>query len=518
MSFLYPWVFFALIPLYFLYKKNKASESTQIKLLYFSLAFIFIALSRPVISNSLEDEKFDSQEYIIALDASYSMQADDIKPSRYEASKEIIKELIRSHPKDKFTLFAFTSNTLLISPPTTDGTISIMALDALNPNYILTKSTEIKQLFETVAKTQIQRKNLLIFSDGGDENDLSTLLKLCKMNTIVPTIIATATKDGTLLKKDGVVIKDQYSSLVISRINPILKDLALQSGGNYYELDATTLAKLSNDMANNNSKRASATTQVKSYKELYYFPLILSLLLFFTAITKLHQLSFLALLLLLPNPSHADLIDFYHFTHAKNDYAHKEYLRAAKEFEKATPSVQSYFNIATSYYKAGHYKKALEYFDKIQTPSKEIKQKIFYAMAGCAIHLQRYDRAEVYYEQALALGEDKDALYNLNLLHKLALKTGVNISDMLPPKSAQSKQNSSKKTGTTNDEKKEGGGKSNSNQQAGESSNGAGDAKKGEMQKTDQNSQKSSNTKQYQMGYKSYELINKGFTNEKSPW
>ena len=518
MSFLYPWVFFVLIPLYFLYKKNKASESKQIKLLYFSLVFLLFALARPVISDSLEDQKFDVQEYIIALDASFSMQADDIKPSRYEAAKEMIKELINTHPKDKFSLFAFTSNTLLISPPTTDGAISIMALDALNPNFILTKSTELKQLFSTIAKTSSQRKNLILFSDGGDENDLAPLLALCKTNNIVVSVVAMATKEGVALKKDGMTLKDQYSSLVISRLNPILKELSLQSGGNYYEFDTATLSKLSHDISSSNNKKSNAITQLKSYKELYYFPLILSLLLFLAAITKLHQLSFLALILLLPNPSHADLIDFYHFTNANNAFSHKEYLHAAREFEKATPSVQSYFNTATSYYKAGHYKKALEYFDKIQTGSKEIKQKIFYDMAGCAIHLQRYDRAEVYYEQALALGEDKDALYNLTLLHKLSLKTGVNISDMLPPKSAQSKQNSSKKTGTQNDDKKEGGGKSGSNQQADQSSNGAGDSKKDDTQKADQNTQKSSNAAQYQIGYRSYEMINKGYTDEKSPW
>ena len=314
MSFLYPWVFFVLIPLYLLYKKNKASESKQIKLLYFSLVFLLFTLARPVISDSLEDQKFDVQEYIIALDASFSMQADDIKPSRYEAAKEMIKELINTHPKDKFSLFAFTSNMLLISPPTTDGAISIMALDALNPNFILTKSTELKQLFSTIAKTSSQRKNLILFSDGGDENDLAPLLALCKTNNIVVSVVAMATKEGVALKKDGMTLKDQYSSLVISRLNPILKELSLQSGGNYYEFDTATLSKLSHDISSSNNKKSNAITQLKSYKELYYFPLILSLLLFLAAITKLHQLSFLALILLLPNPSHADLIDFYHFT------------------------------------------------------------------------------------------------------------------------------------------------------------------------------------------------------------
>lgn len=518
MTLLVPWVLALFIPLFFFYKKDSLHASRQTKLLYLTLAFLLLALSRPVMPSALEDEKFDSQEYIIALDASYSMQADDIKPSRYEAAKALIKELIRTQPKDRFTLFAFTSNTLLISPPTTDGAISMMALDALNPNFILTKSTELQQLFQTVAKTQAQRKNLIIFSDGGDENDLDALLKLCTSYAIIPTIIATASKDGTTLKKDGVVLKDQYNALVISRINPLLKDLALQGGGNYYELDASTLAKLSHDMAGNKKKNESATIQVQSFSELFYFPLLLALILFLAAITKLHQLSFLALFLFLPNPSHASFIDFYHFTKAQNAYQHKAYLDAAHEFEKATPSVPSSFNIATSYYKAGHYKRALEVFSTIQTSSKTTKQKIFYAMAGCAIHLARYDRAEVYYEQALALGEDADALYNLNLLHELSPKTGANISDMLPPKSAQSKQNSSKKTATQNDEKKEGKGKSGSNQQAGESTQGAGDAKKNEQQESDKNTQKSPQKKQYQMGYRSYETINKGYTNEKSPW
>ena len=193
MSFLNSWIFFALIPLYFLYKKDSKtakstlfmqenrSETKQGKLLFLTLAFLIVALARPVLQNSLEEEKFDAQEYIIALDASYSMQADDVQPSRYEAAKTLIKELIHSHPKDRFSLLAFTSNTLLISPPTTDGTISTMALDALDPANILTKSTELKQLFETVSKMPLQKKNLIIFSDGGDETDVDFLAaRICE--------------------------------------------------------------------------------------------------------------------------------------------------------------------------------------------------------------------------------------------------------------------------------------------------------------------------------------------------
>ena len=530
MSFFYPWIFFFLIPLYFLYKTNQTNsielhfldnikvKKRQIKLFYLTLVFIIIALSRPVIPQGIENEKFDAQEYIIALDASYSMMADDIKPSRYEATKEIINNLLTQNPKDRFSIFAFTSNTLLISPPTTDTAISLAALDALNPAYILTKSTDLKQLFTTIAKVSAQKKKLIIFSDGGDESDAKILSELCKKNGITPYIVAMATKEGAALKKDGVLLKDQYSSIVVSHINPMLKDLALMSDGKYYEYSTSTFNELQSDLRADANHKEDLSQNVQSYTELSFIPLLIAIALFLASVTKLHQLYLLALLFVLPQRVHADIIDFYHFQKADHAFAHQEYLISAKEFEKATPSVQSYFNIATSYYKAKEYKKALEYFDKIQTTSKTIKQKIFYDMAGCAIHLQRYDRAEVYYEQALALGKDEDALYNLQVLQKLFLKSGVNISDMLPPKSAQSKQNSSKKTGTKKDDNKEGGGKSGSNQQAGESSNGAGDSKKGDSQQAKQNAQSASKQNQYQMGSRTYDLINKGYTDEKQPW
>ncbi len=531
MSFLYPWVLFALLPLYFIYKKsvlgahesqftdNKKTYTRQTRFLYLSVALVFLALSRPVIQNSFVAEKFDAQEYIIAIDASYSMQADDIKPTRYEAAKEAIKQLLRLHPKDRFALFAFTSNTLLISPPTTDSAISINALDALNPAFILTKSTNLKQMLQTISKSSDSQKKLLIFTDGGDESDLNELVSICKKNSIIPYIIASASENGTALKKDGRYIKDQYSSLVISRINPILQELALKSGGKYYELGSSGVVdELSDDISAKDKKAMNETIKVKSYKELFYIPLLFALLFFLASVTKLHQLYVVVPFLLMPNLSHAGILDFYHIDKADKSFKEQKYLNSAKEFEKVTPSVESYYNMATAYYKAKHYKKALEYFDMIRTPSKEIKQKIFYNMAGCAVKLKRYDRAEVYYEQALALGEDEDVLYNLRLLQKLNLKTDVNIADMLPPKNAQSKKNSSKKTGTKKDEKKEGGGKSNSNQQAGESSNGASDAKKGDAKKAEQSQEQQKQKNEYKMGYRSYEMINKGYTDEKEPW
>ena len=38
------------------------------------------------------------------------MQADDLKPTRYEVAKQNIEELLHKLPKDRFSIFAFTTN------------------------------------------------------------------------------------------------------------------------------------------------------------------------------------------------------------------------------------------------------------------------------------------------------------------------------------------------------------------------------------------------------------------------
>lgn len=514
------WVLLGLIPLYLLYKKHMViNNKRQTKLLYISLVLMFFAAARPALQESRTSEQINFQDYIIALDASYSMQADDLRPSRYENAKKAIKKLISLHPKDRFTLFIFTSNALLISPPTTDTALSILALDAINPEYILTKSTSIKALLNTVAKSSQKKKKLLVFSDGGEEHNINSLLQICKKNNIIFYSIAVASPKGAALKKDGVIMKDQYSSIIISRINPILKDLAHLSGGEYYELSSESLNfvnGLSDDISEEGSEQKEI--EVQHYKELFWLPLLFAFFIYLISVTKLHQLYLLPLLFFIPYPSQANILDFYYLSNAKNNIAKKEYLSAIESLKKAEPSVKLYFNIASLYYKAGHYKKALQYFSMIQTKDKTIKQKIFYAQGNAAVKLKRYDRAKTYYLQALALGEDKDALYNLELLQKLHLKTGVNLIDMMPPKNAQTKKNSSKSTSKNKDEKKQSGAKK-SSKRATQSKSGAGDSKNTKQKKQNDAQKKAASSKQkYKTSYKAYELINKGYTNEKEPW
>ena len=525
MNLLYPFILFFLVPLFFLHKRSKRLEQQdrerQKNLLYMTLLFMLVALSRPVIPNALEEQNVDGKDYIIALDASFSMQANDLLPTRYEVAKENINKIIQGLKRDRFSIFAFTTNTMLISPPTTDSAISMQALDSLEPKYILTKGTSLLELFKTVAKTSYASKEVIIFSDGGEDQNLARLVSLCKTNNIVPFIVATASSSGSTLIKEDKLILDDKKNLVISRENPLLKPLASECGGEYYQLQSNRdISQTIMKDLKNRGNDIRIKTQIRSYKELFYIPLFFAFVTFFLAVTKLHQLSIFIPLLLLPHPSDASILfDFYHNAKAESTYEHQDFLYSAKEFQSLSPSVESYYNIGVAYYRAKAYKQAMQYFSQIKTPNRVLKQKLFYNMGNVAIKLKRYRLAITYYKKSLALGDDKDALFNLSLLYKLAPKEQEDISKMLAHKKRKKKKEEGKKQEKSKESKQTKKSSSGANQKASQKSAGSGSNKK-RKKKENENLQlvKKRNKSKYKLGYHAYELINKGYTNETHPW
>jgi Ca-activated chloride channel family protein len=521
MTFLNPWVILILLLLFFIFKDKALTKENfllntklynkQSKMLILALIFSIIALSRPALQNKLTKQNFNANEYIIALDASFSMQSDDLKPSRYELAKQNLISLLNLDKKNRFSIFIFTTNPLLICPPTTDTKIAINALNALNIKHILTKGTSIESLLKFIAKLPKEKKNLIIFTDGGDEHQLNHLLSIAQKSAITINIVAVASKKGIALKKRNKHLSDSNGALVISRINPILQDLAKKSDGFFLKLlslDQDISQELHNALKENSIKNIQ--TDILSYKELYYYPLLLSFIFLIFALTKLQKfIPFLSLIFLvsLPTKSEAFILDFYYIDKANKAYKSKKYNEASINFKKVSPSINNYLNIASSYYKAKKYSKAMKYYSQIKSKDKRVKQTLFYNMGNCALKLKKYERAKTYYKNSLALGFDNDAYENLFLLYKLDIKQKIDVADMLPKPNSKKKKNISKKTDTQKDK----GGSS--KQKSSLSSSGA-----GSQTKTKANSPSYRSKNQYQMGYKAYELINKGYTNETNPW
>ncbi|MEA3434131.1 MAG: VWA domain-containing protein [Campylobacterota bacterium] len=515
MSILYPGFLWLLIPLSLLFwtREKKIAETGHLII----LMLLVLALGRPVIKQGIEESPIEAKEFIIALDVSHSMKAKDIKPDRYTFAKETAHALLASNPTDNIMLIAFTSNPLLLSPPTTDHRLISIALESLNLEYILTKGTSLEKLFKKVASInshkRSEQKNLILITDGGEETDPEKLSTIIQNANISLTILGLGSRQGTTIENaDGSLLKDKEHHLIISRINPLLKTLASQTGGTYMTASSTpasTAQALYDALEMDDQRGELITKKQHRYIELYQIPLLFALVLFLMLHTR--AVKFLLLTFtLLGISAEASSLDNYYLDKAYQSYQNEEYNATVTHLTQLdTHSLQSRFALANTYYRQGNYKKALKNYLSIRSTSPLIKQKLYYNIANCYAKQEAYGKAKMYYTKALQLGDDKDAKANLILVALLADKKNAELGIAHPKSQSSDSSKSQQQEGNEEETRNED-----------EPSSGSGEGGEKSNTKEQEKSKLILDPKQEKqpLSSKVYELINKGYIREKQPW
>ena len=516
MSLLYPAFLWLLVPLALLIWSSK-KRSLQAIIHTVVLGLIIVSLARPVIKEGVKESRIQARDIIIALDVSYSMRAKDIQPSRYAFAKSTIEALLTRYPQDNIMLIAFTSNPLLLSPPTTDHTLILTALKSLNPEYILTKGTSLKKLFAKLKKMHSANKDFILITDGGEAHNTEALAAQVKEAQTRLSILALGTVSGSTIENpDGSLVKDKEDHLIVSRINPMLKSLADAVQGNYVtpssspEATAETLHKLL-EAETRDSQEISKKQH--TYTELYQLPLLLALLLFLLLHTRASKY-LLILFAFAGIQAEASVWDGYYLHKAYNAYAAHDFNTSKSTLRSVqTVSLQSRLLEANTYYRLGAYKKAITRYQSIRSTSPRIKQMLFYNTANAYALLKEYDKAKMYYTKALQLGADTDTLHNLKLVVLLEQKAKAGLG-IAHPKS-QNSDASKSKSEESNDEKK---GRDEDQPSSGSGTGGESkEEKSGKKEKHRLKLDKDAEEVQ-PLSSKVYELINKGYIRETHPW
>lgn len=98
-------------------------------LLFLALALLIVAMARPVAVVALPTQK---QTIILALDASGSMRAKDVEPSRLVAMQNAAKQFVAdASPRTKIGVVTFASTASLVQPPTDDREAISAAIDRI---------------------------------------------------------------------------------------------------------------------------------------------------------------------------------------------------------------------------------------------------------------------------------------------------------------------------------------------------------------------------------------------------
>ncbi|WP_345977079.1 VWA domain-containing protein [Sulfurimonas sp. HSL3-7] len=487
--------------------KHAATLLRQHLWLILSVTFIVVALSRPVLEQEPIDVEERGSDIIIALDLSFSMQADDVSPSRLEAARTMLKELIEAESKNRYGIIGYTTNAIILSPLSSDRELLLHLFEGLDETMIMTKGTVLMPALKLARKmSKSKRAIVVLLSDGGDALNYNEEASFAKENGLLVNVVLLGTHGGSTLKdRNGKVVKDEEGHIVVTSRNDAIEMVASASGGAVVE----SLSSLEDALASQKQEDFISNTKLMQYNELFYYfaaSALLFAMLAFTFLGKKISRALSVLLLLFGINAQASLLEAYYFEAAKRDYAKENYRSAAALFSKIESDAARY-NTASSYYRKGEYENALNGFMRIRTSDPDFKARLYFNMANCYIRLKEFAKAREMLIKSLTLNYDKEADENLAFIAKAEEQDHMLTGRQEGKKRAQDSQSESSPESA---KKKEGGG---SNQQSdADSSKGAGG------KKTEGEERISFSGGKSRLSSKQYELINQRSVHETKPW
>jgi Ca-activated chloride channel homolog len=135
------------------------------------LAFVFliIVLARPQTHNQWDELVTEGIDIMIALDISTSMLAEDFKPNRMEAARDIASEFIAGRRNDRIGLVIFSGESFTQCPLTTDHSVLVNLLGEIEIGMIedgtaigMGLATAVNRMRNSESKSKV----IILLTDG----------------------------------------------------------------------------------------------------------------------------------------------------------------------------------------------------------------------------------------------------------------------------------------------------------------------------------------------------------------
>jgi len=205
---------------------------------------IVIILARPQTHNSWDNKSVDGIDIMLSMDVSTSMLAEDLKPNRIEAAKEVAAEFIAGRPNDNIGLTIFAGEAFSQCPMTTDHSSLLNLLQNVRTDIaargLIQDGTAVGMgLANAVSRlkdSQAKSKVVILLTDGSNNmGDLSpmTAAQIAKSLDIRVYTIGVGTNKVApypMPVAGGV----QYVNIPVEIDTQTLSDIAVTTQGNFY--------------------------------------------------------------------------------------------------------------------------------------------------------------------------------------------------------------------------------------------------------------------------------------------
>lgn len=260
-------------------------------LLVGSFIFGIVASARPQWGVRLETVRRHGVDIIAALDTSYSMNTEDVAPSRLAKAKSEIRTLLGKLKGDRIGLVSFAGAATIQCPLTLDYGAASLFLDIASTETIPEPGTSLAQALRTASKAFIAKerkyKVLVVFTDGEDlEGDVDSAVKKAKEEGVIIYTVGIGTPEGRPIPvrdAKGDIIEYHRApggQVVISRLDErTLAEIASSTGGRYFR--ATTSGSELDEIYDEISrleKKELESRLVQNFEDHFQYPLALAIL------------------------------------------------------------------------------------------------------------------------------------------------------------------------------------------------------------------------------------------------
>ncbi len=215
-----------------------------------AIVLLTLALARPQLSNRWSKESTEGIDIMMALDISGTMQAEDLKPNRLEAAKNVATDFVIDRPNDQIGLVVFAGESFTQCPLTTDHAVLVNLFKSVKFGMIedgtaigLGLANAVNRMKDSETKSKV----IILLTDGSNNRgdiDPQTAAEIAKTYGIRVYAVGVGSY-GQARVPVQTPMGVQYVTMDSEFDEETLRQVAATTGGEYFRAtDNSSLKKI----------------------------------------------------------------------------------------------------------------------------------------------------------------------------------------------------------------------------------------------------------------------------------
>ncbi|MDR1455624.1 MAG: VWA domain-containing protein [Tannerella sp.] len=265
-----------------------------------AVAFLIVVLARPQSTDNWQNSTTEGIDIMLAMDISSSMLAEDLKPNRLEAAKNVAAAFINGRPNDNIGLVVFSAESFTQCPLTTDHAVLANLFKDIHSGMIDDGTAIGLGLANAVSRikdSQAISKVIILLTDGSNnrgEIAPVTAAEIARTFGIRVYTVGVGTTKGEAPYPFRTAFGIKYQNIAVDIDEPTLKQIASTTGGQYFRAtDSASLKAIYTEIDQMEKTKISVQEFSKKQEEyrdialLVFVLLLLEILLRYTLFKKI---------------------------------------------------------------------------------------------------------------------------------------------------------------------------------------------------------------------------------------